>query len=63
MTQDCKYLQKCPIWQKFSTSLSHVWIKSYCQGNKQDLCARKKLKEAGKEVPALLLPNGSSLDV
>jgi len=59
---DCEYLDKCPIFALFkSEGAKNVWISFYCQGSRQEECARKLLKKDGKEVPRTLLPNGSYL--
>ena len=60
---DCRFLEKCPIFAKFkSEGLKNFWIKMYCKGAKGDECARRKLKEIGKDVPLTLLPNGKTLE-
>ena len=60
--EDCEYLATCPIFAKFKTEGSrNVWISFYCQGIKQADCARKKLKQAGLQVPLTLLPSGEHL--
>lgn len=59
---DCEYLEKCPVWARFKSSIKDVWIKNYCQGEKQDRCARKLLSTEGKDVPGQLLPNGTTLE-
>jgi len=58
---DCPMLEKCPIWEKFQANVKYVWIRNYCQGEKQDACARRELYNLNKEVPIDLLPNGTSL--
>lgn len=58
---DCPQLIKCPIWEKFQSDVKYVWIRTYCQGDKQDACARRELYNSGKEVPLDLLPNGTTL--
>ena len=59
---DCKYLAKCAVWKKFNSDIKSIWIKNYCQGDKQDRCARKLMGESGQKVPADLLPNGTTLE-
>lgn len=58
---DCELLQKCPVWEKFQSDIKNVWIKSYCQGNLQEKCERKKLCLNKQPVPDSLLPNGTSI--
>jgi hypothetical protein len=59
---ECEYLAKCPIFARFSNEgLRNVWIALYCRGAKKEECARKKLKDAGAEVPLTLLPSGEHL--
>lgn len=59
----CDYLDKCPIFAKFKIdNLKNYWISMYCEGMKQDTCARKILRMQGKEVPKTLLPNGHHLE-
>jgi hypothetical protein len=57
---DCEYLDKCPIWARFQSDIKKIWIKNYCQGEKQSRCARKNLSLEGTAVPADLLPNGTT---
>lgn len=58
---DCEFLAKCPVWAKFSTdTIKAIWIKNYCQGDKQDRCERKRRAAAGEPVPENLLPNGTT---
>lgn len=60
---DCKYLEACPIFTRFRIEgLRNLWIGSYCKGWLVETCERKKLKDAGDDVPELLLPNGRHLD-
>ncbi|HGX92465.1 MAG TPA: hypothetical protein ENK35_04030 [Candidatus Tenderia sp.] len=58
----CPSLEKCQIWRDFSSNTKFFWIKQYCQGSKQQSCARAKCKRETGTVPANLLPNGSLLD-
>ena len=59
---DCPYLEACPIFSRFrNESLGEVWIMYFCKGGQADECERRKLKEAGREVPLTLLPNGKHL--
>ncbi len=61
--QECPLLIDCPIFERFrSEGLKNIWINRYCRGSKADTCARKKLREAGKDVPITLLPNDTHLD-
>ncbi len=58
---DCEFLAKCPIFQKCENgSLDKIFILYYCKGYKVNSCARRVLKNSGKEVPPELLPNGKS---
>ena len=61
MADECEYLSRCPIWEKFKTDSKYAWIARYCKGSKKDKCARKALRKEGKEVPINLLPNGKTL--
>lgn len=58
---DCVNLARCPVWERFKSDLKTIWIKNYCQGDKQDRCARKLLAKEGKPVPPNLLPNNTLL--
>jgi len=59
---DCPYLDDCPIFAKFSSEgLANIWISGYCKKDGGRNCERKKLRDAGKEVPITLLPNGTHL--
>ena len=61
MTGDCHYTGGCPIYRHFSLkAIKNFFISRYCQGD-FERCKRKKLKDAGKEVPEKLLPNGEYL--
>ena len=61
MKKDCEFMEKCPIYGKFSfEGLENVFIALYCKGD-FDNCERKKLKISGQEVPEKLLPNGKYL--
>jgi len=63
MATDCPYLQKCPIFAKFANEgFKNFWIAMYCRGPNLEGCARKKMRDAGQEVPLTLLPSGSHLD-
>lgn len=63
MTTVCPYLEKCPIFERFTNKgLGNIWVTLYCKGSKQADCARKRLKESGQQVPITLLPNGKHLD-
>jgi hypothetical protein len=62
MAADCECLAACPIFARFrAEGIRNFWIQLYCKGNKQESCARKKLKAAGQEVPLTLLPSGEHL--
>jgi len=57
----CENIDKCPMFEKFEgEAIFKFWIKNYCKG-KHAKCVRKELKNAGKEVPINLLPNGTLL--
>ncbi len=58
----CQHLEKCEIWQRFSSNSKYFWIKQYCEGPKKRQCARAKCKEENGSVPCNLLPNGKLLD-
>lgn len=59
---DCPYLDACPIFAKFSSEgMANIWIGGYCKKKEGGDCERKNLKDAGKEVPITLLPNGEHL--
>ena len=63
MAQDCEYLATCPIFARFQNEgAKNFWIRLYCKGPKQEICARKALEQAGEKAPATLLPNGKHLD-
>jgi len=57
----CTFLSKCPVWSKFQTNSKFFWIKQYCEGPKQEHCARRKLAMESKNVPENMLPNGDTL--
>jgi hypothetical protein len=59
---ECAFLNSCPVWDHFKSDLKSIWIKNYCRGDKQDRCARKQLASEGREVPANLLPNGTTFE-
>ncbi len=61
LAPDCEYLEHCVVWKRFNTDSKFVWIKRYCQGDKQSQCARKKLKADKAFVPEALLPSGEYL--
>jgi hypothetical protein len=59
---DCQYLDGCPVFARFKQEgLKNIWIRHYCQGWKQEECARLKLRNQGEKVPDNLLPNGELL--
>jgi hypothetical protein len=57
---DCQFIEKCPMFQYFTTSAKHVYIQMYCKGN-FERCKRRKLRVAGQAVPEGLLPYGGYL--
>ncbi len=58
---DCEFLEKCPIFARFSSEgTANYWINMFCKG-KNEKCERKKLRLAGQEVPQTMLPNGTHL--
>lgn len=58
---NCEFLEKCPIFEKFSSEgLANFWIGKYCQG-KPEKCERKKLRLSNQDVPKTMLPNGTHL--
>ena len=61
MSNDCKYLEHCPIWINFEANLKYMWIKSYCQGGKQCQCKRRIIMDAGDKPHSALLPDGTVL--
>lgn len=61
MSDDCKYLEHCPIWAHFADDLKYEWIKAYCQGDKLSECKRKTIVDAGDKAPQELLPDGTLL--
>ena len=61
MDDNCEYMDKCPMFQKFEAeSILRFWIQNFCKGE-HEKCQRKVLRKAGKEVPLNLLPNGTFL--
>lgn len=60
----CGNLPECAsFWKSFKTNSKHFWIREYCEGGKQSLCARARLKAKGRIAPATLLPNGDHIRV
>jgi len=58
---DCPNLEKCPMFALFRLqATTELFIRRYCNGD-YEKCARKKLKDSGKEVPENLLPDGDTL--
>ena len=58
---ECPLIVKCPLYAQFhmeSTKDSIVIL--YCRGD-FGKCERKKLRDAGKDVPLKLMPNGKLL--
>jgi hypothetical protein len=59
----CARIGTCPLFKAFSMKSSLlVWQAYYCEGD-WGRCARWKLVSAGQPVPAMLLPNGRTLEV
>lgn len=59
--QSCPNLEKCPMFGKFRLqATSEIFISKYCKGNFEK-CARKKMKDSGREVPEDLLPDGDRI--
>ncbi|HOQ51850.1 MAG TPA: hypothetical protein PK233_08470 [Candidatus Atribacteria bacterium] len=59
---DCPYLSGCPVFAMFKQEgLKNIWIRRYCQGEKQEECARLKMRNQGEKPPENLLPNGEFL--
>ena len=59
---DCEFLSKCPVWDKFKSDIKNIWIKNYCQGSLQEKCERRQMSRTDQPIPDTLLPNGTSLD-
>lgn len=59
--ESCAHLANCKIWKEFRTNTKYFWIKQYCQGHKQEECARASAKKEGCQVRDNLLPNGELL--
>ncbi len=58
----CEFKEKCPMFARFRLDITKdVWIRIYCEGPRQNDCARKRLRLQGAEVPVALLPSGESL--
>ena len=57
---DCAQLEACPVWANFKSDIKNIWIRNYCQGDKQERCERKRLGMSGEPVPDNLLPNGTT---
>jgi hypothetical protein len=60
-SEPCANLANCKIWQEFRTNSKFFWIKQYCQGDKQEQCARAAAKKGCGQIPDNLLPNGELL--
>ncbi len=59
---ECEFLATCPVFAKCTTgAIKEVFNIKYCKGSQLENCERRKLKKAGSEVPATLLPNGKHL--
>ena len=60
---DCEYLEECALFETVrNKDIKRFWIDVCCTAPRQETCARKTLLEAGQPVPAMLLPNGASVD-
>lgn len=58
---ECVYLNSCPMFERLRfDATKQIFISQYCKGD-YEKCERKKLRDAGKEVPPTLLPNGEHL--
>lgn len=61
MNPDGPNLAGCPMFKHFKLEATkQVFIIQYCRGDYES-CARKKLRDSGKPVPEMLLPNGRTL--
>lgn len=60
MSENCPYVDGCPIFEYFCRAAKTVYMNLYCQGEYQN-CERYKLRQAGEPVPNNLLPHGSTL--
>ena len=63
---DCEYLGECSstlFRELLSENAKSFWIRTCCTTEKQEHCARRILKQEGKEAPETLLPNGKYLDI
>ena len=60
MSQECEYIQGCPMFRYFCKIAQKVYVEVYCQGY-FDVCARRQLRTSGKPVPDNLLPHGGTL--
>jgi hypothetical protein len=61
MNAECPNLEKCPMFKHFQTDFAReTYISLFCRGKFME-CGRKKLKDAGREVPETLLPDGQYL--
>jgi hypothetical protein len=62
--RNCDYMGTCPIFDQFrQEGIRNFWIRLYCQGTRQSMCQRKRIKKAGRQVPEGLLPNGKFLQL
>lgn len=60
----CEYIEKCPAYQYFNTGDFEKFVyitEKYCLSGNNVNCERFKLRRSGNEVPASLLPDGSTL--
>lgn len=59
----CERVASCPLFAQFMVKSSlAVWKTYYCEGT-FSRCERWKMAQAGKAIPANLLPNGRMLEV
>jgi hypothetical protein len=60
MSENCSFIEGCPIFRYFRVSAKTVYMDMYCMGN-FERCKRRKLRLAGQPVPDNLLPHGGTL--
>ena len=65
---DCENLEKCEFFKRYQNDEDKKYalmgfVRTYCQGNKQDECVRKKVSKAlgPDKVPVNMMPTGSPL--
>lgn len=56
----CQFIEGCPMFKYFRRTAERVYREMYCEGD-YVACERRKLRVAGKAVPANLLPHGGKL--